>query len=65
VIAARVFRGTFVAAGVKRAHGIGVALLNAVTLIYSKPFVANLSNAERHYANIESLLGKLESEEYL
>lgn len=55
--------GRFVAAGVKKAGGLAGFLLNPLTALYSSPFVSSFAGAERPWATLESLLGRLEVSE--
>ncbi len=56
--------GRAAAAGVKRASEFPGRLLNLVTVAYSRPFIADLSNASRPWRHLESLLGSLDVEQH-
>jgi hypothetical protein len=57
--------GRFVAAGGKRAQGLGSSLLNAVTLAYSWPFAQVSKDPDRPWLHLEHLMGRLAVEERL
>lgn len=56
--------GRFVAVGAKRATGVGGSMLNLLTLLYSLPYVTNLSDTHQPWVHLEHLLGPLEVKEY-
>ncbi|UCD56300.1 MAG: class I SAM-dependent methyltransferase [Candidatus Hydrogenedentota bacterium] len=57
--------GRFVAAGAKQPAGAFGRLLGLITLLYSIPFIINLSGLACPWARLQELLGELEVEDYM